>query len=207
VPRRARLLAGLCGLLLLSPFGARAQEAGRLLAVQQRKFNLTHELMVGGTFEPQDAFSKGLAPELAYIYHLDDAWSWEVLRGGYLAQLATGLRTQLERDFGVSPNALDSLQYYASSSMTWAPLYGKLALRNAAIVHTEAFLNFGGAFGHFTSGGYGAGPEVGVGLRVFVNKVVSVRFDARDALFFQHSRTNVLFLTLGLSFSLGGSDG
>ena len=117
VPRRARLLAGLCGLLLLSPFGARAQEAGRLLAVQQRKFNLTHELMVGGTFEPQDAFSKGLAPELAYIYHLDDAWSWEVLRGGYLAQLATGLRTQLERDFGVSPNALDSLQYYASSSM------------------------------------------------------------------------------------------
>ena len=211
-PRRAAL-ALLLAAALLSPLAASAQEAGHLLAVQQRRFRLIHELLVGPIYEPQDAFNKGLGIELAYIFHLDDAWSWEVLRGGYVGQFDTGLRTQLERDFGVVPTAFESLQYYATSSLTWAPLYGKLALRNAQIIHAEAFLNLGGALGHFTSS-FQAGPELGVGVRIFLSNIVSVRFDARDAVFI-HRKANspsgtlpinqVLFLSLGLSFSLGGA--
>ena len=210
-PRRTALAVLLCA--ALAPLAAPAQEAGRLLAVQQRKFRLAHVLMVGPMFEPQDAFNKGLGVELAYIFHLDDAWSWEVLRGGYVGQFDTGLRTQLERDFGVVPTAFESLQYYATSSLTWAPLYGKLALRNASIIHAEAFLNLGAALGHFSSS-FQAGPEIGIGVRVFLSNLVSVRFDARDAVFI-HKKANsprgtlplnqVLFLSLGLSFSLGGA--
>jgi outer membrane beta-barrel protein len=207
------LLAAACALAVLAPVAARAQDdEGKLLAVQQRKFRINHELMVGGMFEPLDAFTKGVAPELAYVYHLDDAWSWEVLRGGYVAQLATSLRTQLERDFGVDPTQFESLQYYATSSLTWAPLYGKLALRNAKIIHAESYLSLGGALGRFTSS-FQAGPEVGVGLRVFLSQLVSVRFDARDALFIHKSSgttgapiNQVLFLSLGLSFALGSGE-
>jgi outer membrane beta-barrel protein len=223
--RRAALLS-FCAALLW-PLAAPAQEAGSLLAVQQRKFRLTHELTLSGMFEPQDAFNKGFAPELSYAFHLDDAWSWEVLRGGYLAQVDTGLRTQLERDFGVVPTAFQPLQYYLTSSLIWSPLYGKFALRNAKLVHAEAFFTLGGALGHFSgsdaasgsastttgSGSYQSGPEVGLGLRIYLSQLLSVRFDARDALFI-HKKSGgtglpinqVVFLSLGLSFSLGGAE-
>jgi|GEM_PF-1700387 len=187
---------------------ASAQDAGRLLAIQQRKYQLNHELLLGGMVEPQDAFSKGVAVEGGYIWHFSDLWSWEVLRGGYVAQLDTGLKTQLLRDFGTDPTQFESLQYYASSSLTYAPLYGKFALRNSSLIHAEAFLNFGAAFGRFTSS-YQAGPEVGVGARVFLSQALSLRFDVRDAVFIRRKANNgvtnqALFLSFGLAIALGG---
>ena len=204
-------LARTCSFVLLAaalatPLAAAAQETGQLVAIQQRKFRLAHELDVGGMFEPLDAYSKGLAAEGAYTIHFDDAFSWEVLRGGYLARIDTGLRAQLQNQFGVEPTAFDNLQYYASTSALYSPLYGKFALRNASLVHVEAFVTGGGVFGRFTSF-YAAGPELGVGTRVFLSQAVSVRFDARDAYFIGgHQTKNVLLLSLGLSINLGGND-
>src|SRR5262249_23041586 len=149
--------------------------------------------------------------EGAYVWHFGDAWAWEVLRGGYVAQLDTGLKQQLVNEFGVIPTQFESLQYYVSSSLLWAPLYGKFALRNASLVHAEAFLDFGGALGHFTSS-FQEGPQVGVGARVFLSQSVSLRIDARDTVFFHRKTeggflTQVVMLSLGLSVSLGGSGG
>ena len=187
------------------------QESGKLLAIQQKKYSLVHELDIGGMFEPQDAFSKGLALEGAYTWHFGDDLSWEVLRGGYIAQLDSGLKSQLINQFGVAPTAIDLLQYYLTSSLVWSPLYGKFALRNASVVHAEAFVTAGGALGHFTSS-FREGPELGVGVRVFLSQRLSMRFDARDAVFL-HKETDgslvkqVIFLSIGLSISLGGNGG
>jgi outer membrane beta-barrel protein len=203
-----KLAVSLLAIALLSPLAAAAeesQEAGRLVAIQQRKFRMAHELEIGGMFEPLDAFSKGIGAEGAYVLHLDDTWSWEVVRAGYVARIDTSLRTQLLRDFGVDPTAFESLQYYASSSAIFAPLYGKFALRNASLVHLEMFLTAGGAFGHFTTL-YAAGPELGVGARLFLSQTMSVRLDARDAFFIARKKENVLFFSLGLSINLGGND-
>ena len=202
---KARLVSMLLFAATLSPLAAPAQEAGRLVAIQQRKYRMGAELVVGGMFEPLDAFSKGLAAEGAFLFHFNDDWAWEVVRGGYVQRLDTGLRTQLLRDFGVVPTATPALQYYAGSALQWSPLYGKFALSNASLVHLEAFLTFGGAFGYFQPD-YKAGPELGVGTRLFLNQTISVRFDARDAYFFARARQNVLFFSLGLSFNLGGND-
>lgn len=190
---------------LLAP-AAPAQEAGKLVAIQQRKYRLGQELTLGGVFEPQDAFTKGLAVEGAYTWHFGELWSWEVLRGGYFAQLNTPLRNQLERDFGVLPTAFETLQYSFSSSLVYTPLYGKFALRNASLVHAEAFVDFGVAGGRFTSS-YAAGPEVGAGVRVFFNQRLSLRVEGRDAFYVQHNSKNVIFLSLGLGIALGGTDG
>jgi outer membrane beta-barrel protein len=205
----ARLLCALLLACLAAPLAASAQESGKLVAIQQRKYRMGVELELGGMFEPIDAFSKGLAPEGSLTLHFDDDWGWEVLRGGYVARLNTSLRTQLERDFGVDPTAFDSLQYYASSNLIFSPLYGKFALRNSSLVHMQAFLSFGAAYSHFTSY-YAAAPELGAGLRVFLNNTFSVRFDARDAYFFgltTKKQQNILFLSLGLSINFGGNDG
>ncbi len=206
----------LCALALSAPLFAwpappalaeEAQESGQLVAIQQRKYRLSHELEIGGMFEPLDAFSKGLAPEGSYTLHFNDDWGWEILRGGYVARIDTGLQQQLLNEFGVAPTKFESLQYYASSNIVFAPLYGKFALRNASLVHLEAFMTLGGMFGHFTTVS-AAGPELGVGLRVFLSRAVSVRFDARDTYFIGRGvdQRNKLFLSLGLSLNLGGND-
>lgn len=206
-PPRLGLLALLA--VLLAPLAAPAQEAGRLLAVQQRRYRMNHELVVGAMFEPIDAFSKGLAPEGAYIWHMNDEWAWEVLRGGYLFRFDTGLGRQLQRDYGVAPTKFEELQYYAATSLDWSPVYGKFALRNASLIHLEALVSAGAAFGRFTNS-TSAGPELGFGLRVFASQRASVRLDVRDTLFLQRSGgnliKNVLFITLGLSVNLGGAD-
>ena len=197
----------LCGILSTA---ARGQDDGTLLAIQQRKFQITHELDIGAVLEPQDAFDKGVAIEGAYIWHFSDFWSWEVLRAGYLAQIDTGLKSQLLNEFGTDPTQFETLQYYASSSLAYAPLYGKFALRNGSLIHAEAFVDLGAAFGRYTSS-YQAGPELGVGLRVFLTQALSVRFDARDAIFLRRNNPNgvtnqAVFLSLGLAISLGGHE-
>ncbi|HUJ28961.1 MAG TPA: outer membrane beta-barrel domain-containing protein [Myxococcales bacterium] len=197
--------------LVCAALPVRAQEAGRLLAIQQKKYQLNHELEIGGMFEPQDAFSKGVGAEGAYVWHFGEAWGWEVLRGGYVAQLDTGLKQQLVNEFGVIPTQFESLQWYVSSSLMWSPLYGKFALRNASLVHAEAFVDLGAALGHFTSS-FEEGPQVGVGARVFLSQSVSLRLDARDTAFFHRKTeggilTQVVMLSLGLSISLGGNGG
>lgn len=202
--RRTALFALAAALVGHAPV-ALAQDEGRLVVVQQRKYRLAHELVVRGVFEPQDAFTKGLGAEAGYVWHLDDAWSWEVLRAGYLAPLDTSLRTQLERDFGVSPTAFETLRMYAASSLAYEPLYGKLALRNASLVHVAAFVKLGVAVGKFTTSA-AAGPELGVGLRVFLSKRLSVRIEASDAYFLSRKPANVVFLGAGLAISLGGTD-
>jgi outer membrane beta-barrel protein len=197
--------------LLAAAGAAQAQDSGKLLAIQQKKYSLVHELDIGGMFEPQDAFSKGLALEGAYTWHFGDDFSWEVLRGGYVGQLDSGLKGQLINQFGVAPTSFELLQYYVATSLMWSPLYGKFALRNASVVHAEAFVTAGGALGHFTSS-FREGPELGVGLRVFLSQRLSVRFDARDAVFL-HKETDgslvkqIIFLSIGLSISLGGNGG
>jgi outer membrane beta-barrel protein len=211
--RCCALLALGCGLLSAAP--ATAQEAGQLLAIQQRKYGIDHELSFAGSFAPLDAFQKGLAPEVAYSWHLDDQLSWEVLRAGYAFQQNTGLYDQLVRDFGVIPTAFESLRLYAKSSLLWAPLYGKFAVLNHRLVHLEGYLIAGATYGHFTGGSDRAGPEAGAGLRLFLGRRLSLRLEARDTVFLGAKKANeklvhveqVLFFTLGLSVAFGGTEG
>jgi outer membrane beta-barrel protein len=202
-----RLCSLVVGAALLAPLAAVAQDTGSLVAIQQRKYRLGHELEVSGMFEPLDAFTKGVAVEGSYTIHFDDAWSWEVLRGGYVGRIDTGLHQQLLNEFGVEPTLFESLQWYASSNFLYSPLYGKFALRNASVVHVEAFISIGGALGHFSTL-YSGAPELGVGFRIFLSQAFSLRFDARDAYFIgkRIDQNNKLFLSLGLSINLGGSD-
>jgi outer membrane beta-barrel protein len=201
----------LCSALAAHADDGSGSSSGKLFAIQQRRYSLNYELEVGGVFEPQDAFSKGVGLEGAFVWHLNDDWSWEVLRGAYVQQFDSGLKTQLQQEFGVAPTQIELLQYYMSSSIMWSPLYGKFALRNASVIHAEAFLDAGAAFGRYTSG-YAEGPVIGVGARVFLNQRFSVRLDVRDALFFHAkelggSLNQAVFMSLGLSITLGGNGG
>ena len=182
-----------------------AEDSGQLVAIQQRKYIMAHEIELAASIAPLDAFDKGLGGEAAYTIHFNDAIGWEVLRAGYYYQLDTGLKSQLLQEFGVVPTSFQTLQYFGSTALEWSPAYGKLAWNNAAISHIEFFLTLGAAIGQFTSS-IGYGPELGVGLRVYINQVLSWRTEIRDAYFFERDAQNVLFVSTGLSFNIGGKD-
>jgi outer membrane beta-barrel protein len=194
-----------CGLLWPTLCHA-DEDPGQLVAIQQRKYRLVHEIELAAAFAPLDAFDKGLGGEASYALHFTDAFAWEIVRAGYFAQIDTGLRTQLLQEFGVVPTQFQTLQYYASSVFEWSPAYGKLAWNNTAITHVELFFTLGAAAGWFTGGSVGVGPEAGVGLRIFISPLLSWRIEARDAYLIQHNSQNVLFLSTGLSFNFGARD-
>ena len=194
--------------LLASPARSRAdetEEPGKLAAVQKRKFRMDHEIFATIGLQPLDAFYKGVGPVGGYALHFTDSLAWEVVRGGYFFRLHTGLRDQLQSDFGVAPTKFEELQWLASTAVMFTPFYGKLSLLNRAVTHAELFLILGGSLGKFDTT-YKPGPQVGAGLRFFLSDWISVRFDARYHYLFANKQTQVLDLSLGLAISLGGTD-
>lgn len=207
---RNTLVLGLA-VLALAPNVARADELddaedqGRLSAVQHRKFREAHELQVAAVTLPLDAFYKGLGIEAGYTWHFSDRFGWEVVHAGYAADLDTGLKTQLQTDFGVAPTKFEVAKYYVNSDFVVKPLYMKASLFNHAVVHGELFFLGGVGIFDVTSGIKPAG-NVGLGGRVYLTQHISVRVDGRENLVLlqNFSKTkNVIAFTAGLSFDFG----
>ena len=176
-------------LLSLAPGLALAQaevleNPGTTSAVQDRLYRMNHELTLGVGVLPADAFYKGYYGTVSYTFHFSDTFAWQVGRGAYSYNVKTGLRRQLERDFGVAPTASafeDEVQYMVGSDVLWSPFYGKLAILNNKVIHMEAFL-LGGAtvFKLNRDGGFRPGANVGLGMRVFRSNHLSFRLDVTN---------------------------
>lgn len=199
--------------LALAPALAFAQlreleSPGAVSAVQDRAFRMQHELGLSIGLLPQDAFYKGLTVKGAYGFHFTDSFAAE----GYFSysyNLSTGLRQQLERDFGVLPTAFDEVQFFVGSDLMWKPLYGKLSVMNRWVLHGEMYLLAGASVFRFTNA-FRFGPNLGGGARLFINKYASIRFDLTDNIVLPTggatSLINVMTITLGLGINFGGTE-
>lgn len=216
VPTRAersfvRANAFFLGLALLAclPASAFAEESalepGRLAAVQRRKFRLDHELQVAATLLPLDAFYKGIGPVAGYTWHFGDALGWEVVRGGYSFGLKTGLREQLENDWNVAPTEFEEAQLLLGSALVFRPLYGKMALLNRSVLHAEMYGLLGGTVARYTKS-FKPGPQAGFGVRFFLSESISMRVEGRYHLLFSKGLEQMLELSAGFAFNLGGVD-
>jgi outer membrane beta-barrel protein len=208
---RAKATAALVfAALLVLPLVAFAQDEdpGKLAAVQKRKYRLDHEIFLQAGLQPLDAFTKGAGVTAGYDLHFSDILAWEILRGTYSFRLKTGLRDQLQKDFGVAPTAFEELEWMVGSALMITPFYGKLSLLNSAVTHAEIFIVIGATVAAFPGEKltFKPGPQLGIGLRFFLAKWCSIRFDTRYHYLFAKKQTEVLDLSLGLSFSLGGTD-
>ncbi len=215
------LLPLLCVLL---PATALAQvdeleNPGTVLAVQDRTYRLNSELVLGIGILPLDAFYKGLTVSVAYAYHFSDAFAWQIGRGLYSYNVKTGLRDQLQRDFGVLPTAFPQVNWIVGSDLVWTPLYGKLAWLNRSVSHYEIFGSVGGSVVNLrvanditvptTSNVFRPAAHLGLGIRYFLNKSVSFRLDASDDYVIasdSNQRQNVLLIQLGLALTFGGTE-
>lgn len=204
-------------LLLLAPGLALAQaealeNPGTTSAVQDRLYRMNHELSVGIGVLPADAYYKGYYAGVSYAYHFNDHFAWQVGRGAYSYNVETGLRSQLERDFGVAPTATafeDEVEWMVGSDLMFSPFYGKTAILNRKVIHFEAFL-LGGAtlFKLNRDGGFRPGANLGLGIRVFKSDTLSFRLDvANNVVFAGASRIiNIPTIQLGTAFNFGATE-
>jgi outer membrane beta-barrel protein len=186
------------------------ENPGSVSAIQDRAYRLQHELTLSVGMLPLDAFFKGLYAQVGYTVHFSDSFAWQVGRGAYVYSVQTGLRQQLERDFGVLPTSRDVVEYFVGSDLMWTPLYGKLAVLNRSVLHGEVFLLLGGTVFKYTTA-FRPGVNVGGGVRLFASRWVSFRLDVTDTVVVPlgggaNNLLNVMTLTLSLGLNFGGTE-
>lgn len=200
----------ICLVVVAIPALAQAQydeieNPGRVAAVQERLYRMTHELDVGFGTLPLDAFYKGYFPQLGYAYHFDDRFAWQVLRAGYSFNTDTGLKKSLERDFGVLPTTFETAQFFGTSDLMFKPFYGKTTLMNATLLYFEAHLLLGASVFKF-SNNFRPGIHWGGGVRMFLTETFSVRFDATDHIVVFPKLGNVVDLHLSIVANFGTTE-
>lgn len=186
------------------------ENPGTVSAIQERAFRMQHELDLSVGVLPLDAFTKNVFAQVAYVYHFTDSFAWQVGRGAYGYSANTGLREQLQRDFGVLPTAFDQIVFFVGSDLMWKPFYGKVSVLNKSVIHGEFFFLLGASVFKYTAA-FRPGINVGGGGRLFISKYVSVRFDLTDNVVLSNSGTtttllNVMSLTLSLGINFGGTE-
>lgn len=207
-----RPLIVLC-LLLAAPALAQIEELenpGTVSAVQQRAYRMQHELNLSVGVLPLDAFYKGLYAQVGYTAHFTDGFAWQIARAAYSYPVKTGLREQLERDFGVLPTSFDEVQFFFGSDLMWKPFYGKFSVLNRWVLHGEAFLMVGASLFKFTNV-WRPGVNLGGGGRIFLNRYLSLRLDVTNNIVIpvgggSMALTNVMCITFGLGINFGATE-
>jgi outer membrane beta-barrel protein len=215
------LLVGLPLLLLLAllPEVANAadekqlEESDKLPAVQNRLYRLEHELDLGIGVLPIDPFYKGVAFGANYAWHISDAWAVEA-HGVYLLSVKTALRDKLENNFGEPTDRFTEAKWYAGIGGMFKPLYGKFSFINRPLVYGEIYFTLMAAVARLQGspdegenvirgGRMAFGGAPGFGLRGYINKRFSVRFDFRWFIF--ASPQGGVHAPLAISLSIGWS--
>ncbi len=168
------------------------------VAVQNRRHLESHEFGVAIGVLPLDAFTKGLTISLAYTYHFDETFAWEMLQGTYSIPIRTPLNDDLEA-LDIRPTPFEVVQAYATSNFVFKPIYWKGAWLNGSLIYGEIFMTVGGGAGVLTRSIRPA-IDAGLGFRFFASENVSFRLDVRDIAFVTSSDIqNEIWIGLGLS--------
>jgi len=181
------------------------ENPGTIAAVQERQYRMHNELSFGVGVLPIDAFYKGLLAQVAYTYHFSDSFAWQIGRAAYSKNVDTGLRTQLQRDFGVLPTAFDQVEWMVGSDLMWSPFYGKSSFLNRSVSHFEIYLLGGGSIIKLTSA-FRPAANVGLGARLYTGEHLSFRLDITDNVVIVSHPFNVPTIQLSMGLNFGSAE-
>ena len=189
-----------------------AVEGGSTYVVQKRKFQVGHEFRLATGYLPMDAFYKGTTGDFGYSYHVNDFFSWEVMRGLFSYNQDTDLRQRLNEEFDVENDPYEKTQYMLFSLFRFTPFYGKQVILNRVVVHQELYFMAGpGGVGWVlhvngrsdVSSAFRPAFNVGAGFRWYVSRMVSLRLEAMED-FYQKPDGSVddqVYVNFGISIS------
>ena len=189
-------------------------EEGRIYAIQNKVYQLKHELNYGIGVLPMDALYKGLTLDIGYTHHFSDHFAWEAIHGVYaIYKVETGVKKDLIEIFSIEPSSFREVDYMINSNLVFTPLYGKMSWLNRKLVHMECYLTAGPGLAGYTyfvpSGNtfsedkrYHFSMNFGAGLRFFLDKRFAVRLDLRDYMnFVSGGVDHAVYIGLGVGWN------
>ncbi len=182
------------------------------------------EVSPSATISLKDAFFRKYIFGASFTYHPQETWGVG-LRAGYSmptvsgsAQLCTfggddgSVRSCRSPEFdeldGTAPGQISLL---AGVDVQWAPIYGKISLAAESFAHFDMYAVGGAALVQYKAdtSKMTVGANLGVGLRFFLNRSITLRTEVRNLMYqesFQTTDTsslrNQLLFELGVSFFL-----
>lgn len=194
------------------PLSARqifATDLESVSVVQEKIYDRDHELGVLLGYIPDDDFHQSFPLGINYLYHFDDHFAWEVVRGQWSFNTDRDIKDQLVTDYAVEPEEFDQLQYLLHTSLVIKPTYGKDSIWNSGILNHEGYLSVGVGFAGYKRD-YSFGPSTteralslafGVGRKYFISQSLSLNLEVRDYVIFKNEATeNNVYLGLGLAY-------
>ena len=185
----------------------------KVVAVQNRAYQVTRELTLQAGYLPSDAFNKGYVLGSSYTYFFSDYLGWEIIDANYVINSATGLKSDLLDCCDVDvqnagfDGVLDYMQWYVLSNFVYTPLYTKSLLFNKDVIRGE--ISFVGGAGGAKFADSGIRPLISLGLyvRFFTAENRSWKFDFRNNVYLEDSlgAVNSMSLIVGYAFHFGGS--
>ncbi len=181
--------------------------AGRRKGVQKRDFlkRLRVEASAWGGFFASDLLSSSYDYGGAVAF-----WPGEDF-GVEASLLVTPFDLAVERpltQFFGGQTFKSGLAFIVVGDLLWSPIHLKLRVSEHAIAHGDLFFALG-AGNTFNATVQGATFDVGLGLKVYANRFLAVRFDLRDYLMIQEAVgiervANNLVGVIGLSLFIPG---
>ena len=186
-----------------------AQRAEKVSLIQNRKFELRHEVTLGVGALPADPYFKGLTVGAGYTWNFSPSFAWEVANFTYSFDFSSHIKQQVLAHAILTPGqppSFPQITWFAATHIVVKPIYGKQALFNTRVVHLEAYLLLGPAVVNQTGPNdrFAVGLDGGVGLRLHLTQLTSFRLDAGDLLYVApHSAKNALRFCAYVAFNLG----
>jgi outer membrane beta-barrel protein len=181
--------------------------AGRRKGVQKRDFlkRLRFELSAYGGFFASDLLSTSYNYGGSLAFYPGEDFGFEA------SLLVTNFDLAIERpltQFFAGQVFKPSLAYVVVGNFLWSPIHLKVRVSEKAIAHGDLFFALG-AGDTINDTVQGITFDVGIGLKIYANRWLGVRFDIRDYLMIQEAVaiqrvTNNLVGLLGLSLFLPG---
>ncbi len=189
--------------------GEDSENQESIYVIQNRMFDRHHELGASLEYIPDDDFFNAYPVGANYIYHFNETYAWEVIRGQWVFSDEKDLKKDLVKEFGAEPSQFDKMEYVLHSSFIIKPTYGKDSFLNRGIINHETYLSLGGGVVQYEReydfGDPTTEKALSLGLSVarkyFLSKQFSLNLELRDLIVFKEDDTvNNVFFGIGVSY-------
>lgn len=208
------LIVVLFGLVLMPKEALTAEEdlytTPKLVAVQNRKYNVNKNISFHLGYIPDDAFTKGYVVGGSYTYYFSDFTAWEVVNANYAFKSETGLLKDIKSRFALRPEDerfLDFVEYYVTTGFVYTPIYNKNLLFNSSIISGEQSFVVMGGLTRFYKGGFLPAFGGGIIFKYFISDKTALKLDFRDLVAIDPVRglDGIIELKIALDIALGDS--
>jgi outer membrane beta-barrel protein len=194
-------------------FCADTLDGESVAAVQDRVFFRYHEIDLGVGYIPDDDFYELFPIEIGYTFSFNDQVAWNVVDVHWIHNQEKDLKTNLEQEFGVTPENFDHMVSAIHSNIVYKPFYGKSVYRNNKVINHETYVFAGGGMVNYemeTSDGSTESDmrpsiSLGIGKKFFIGQKLCLNVELRDWINFNQDELDNHFwvgVTIGYRFNL-----